>query len=225
MKLLIYIIVCFSCFNDLLAQSVIIQPNAFQLPRLAQNPACTVADKGKQVFNTTQNKVFYCNGTVWINAENGAEQIILPAFGASNFVGQELSTTSEVINFTVEDYDIANNFNPNDAVTYPNFIVSPDNGIYELKLSGRFRFEDFVPTSSTRLRIGVLRYGPNSSVLSYFEFPVRNYEANTYFEFSKTIKIPAGQRVGFSLRIVSPPTSGSLIFEDINLNGHLISWY
>jgi hypothetical protein len=42
-----------------------------QLPRLAVNPTCAVADKGKIIYNTTQNKVLFCDGTAWIDPATG----------------------------------------------------------------------------------------------------------------------------------------------------------
>jgi hypothetical protein len=47
------------------SQSISIDPNSLQLPRLASNPACAANDKGKLIYNTTQERVLYCNGTVW----------------------------------------------------------------------------------------------------------------------------------------------------------------
>jgi hypothetical protein len=56
-------------FNTLITfgQSVSIQPNSLQLPRFATNPACTVADNGKMIYNTTSNQTYYCDGTTWVS--------------------------------------------------------------------------------------------------------------------------------------------------------------
>ncbi len=47
------------------AQSGTIAPNYVVIPGVATLSACTNADKGKTVFNTTNNKMFFCDGTAW----------------------------------------------------------------------------------------------------------------------------------------------------------------
>jgi FG-GAP repeat len=42
-----------------------IDPNFVQIPKVAALPGCVVADKGKTVYNNTDNKMYYCNGTAW----------------------------------------------------------------------------------------------------------------------------------------------------------------
>lgn len=56
---------------SIFAQSISLDPNSLQLPRLAVNPACAVADKGKMIYNTAQEKVLYCNGTTWVDPTTG----------------------------------------------------------------------------------------------------------------------------------------------------------
>lgn len=56
------------------AQSISLDPNSLQLPRLAVNPTCAVADKGKLIYNTAQEKVLYCNGTSWVDPATGGVQ-------------------------------------------------------------------------------------------------------------------------------------------------------
>jgi hypothetical protein len=69
-KLFILLIAYLSSFITY-SQSISLDPNSLQLPRLATNPACTVNDKGKMIFNTTQNKVLFCDGTAWIDPSTG----------------------------------------------------------------------------------------------------------------------------------------------------------
>jgi hypothetical protein len=59
-----------------IAQSTTILPNSVELPNVSTNPSCTVTDKGKQVYNTTSNAMFYCNGSTWI--EMGENAFSLP---------------------------------------------------------------------------------------------------------------------------------------------------
>ncbi len=49
------------------SQASLLEPNAISIPKVAANPTCNVEAKGKQVFNTTSNKMFYCNGSSWID--------------------------------------------------------------------------------------------------------------------------------------------------------------
>ena len=65
-KTLIFLITLFSSFVAQ-AQTVSLDPTYLQLPRLAVNPACSVDDRGKVIYNTTAEKFLYCNGTVWID--------------------------------------------------------------------------------------------------------------------------------------------------------------
>lgn len=49
------------------SQATLLEPNAISIPKVAVNPTCDVAAKGKQIYNTTSNKMFYCNGSSWID--------------------------------------------------------------------------------------------------------------------------------------------------------------
>jgi hypothetical protein len=49
------------------SQATLLEPNAISVPKVAANPTCNVAAKGKQIFNTTSNKMFYCNGSNWVD--------------------------------------------------------------------------------------------------------------------------------------------------------------
>jgi Chaperone of endosialidase len=54
------------------AQSTTMSPNYVQIPNVITLPACSNADKGKTVFNTTDNKMYYCNSNSWVPVQNGA---------------------------------------------------------------------------------------------------------------------------------------------------------
>ncbi len=71
MKTLFFTLVLLFSISESFAQSISIDPNSLQLPRLAVSPTCAVADKGKMIYNTTQEKVLYCNGTTWIDPSTG----------------------------------------------------------------------------------------------------------------------------------------------------------
>ncbi|MCU0341800.1 MAG: complement C1q domain-containing protein [Spirosomaceae bacterium] len=63
-KLFILSIIQISSFITY-SQSISLDPNSLQLPRLAVNPTCAVADKGKLIYNTNLEKVLFCNGSAW----------------------------------------------------------------------------------------------------------------------------------------------------------------
>jgi hypothetical protein len=54
-----------------LAQSATILPNAVGVPKVAALATCNSTEKGKQVLNTTDNKMYYCNGTNWQEMTGG----------------------------------------------------------------------------------------------------------------------------------------------------------
>jgi hypothetical protein len=49
----------------LYGQSTTMAPNYVVIPGVPTLPACAIADKGKTVFNTTDNKMYFCDGTAW----------------------------------------------------------------------------------------------------------------------------------------------------------------
>jgi hypothetical protein len=49
----------------LYAQSTTMAPNYVVIPGVPTLSACAIADKGKTVFNTTDNKMYFCDGTAW----------------------------------------------------------------------------------------------------------------------------------------------------------------
>ncbi|MFN3848537.1 MAG: tail fiber domain-containing protein [Spirosomataceae bacterium] len=54
--------------NLALGQSVTLQPGStgyIAIPTISTLPSVTTADKGKVIFLTTDNKFYFCNGTVW----------------------------------------------------------------------------------------------------------------------------------------------------------------
>jgi hypothetical protein len=75
------------------AQSISIDPNFIQFPKLNAAPTCAVADKGKQYFNTIDNKMYFCNGSTWVEM-SGSFTLPYSGTGASN---------TSLVNFTNTD--------------------------------------------------------------------------------------------------------------------------
>src|SRR6218665_4152939 len=67
-----------------LAQSATILPDAVSIPKVASLPACNTTEKGKQVLNSTDNKMYYCNGTNWQEMTGGG--FTLPYSGTAGSI-------------------------------------------------------------------------------------------------------------------------------------------
>ncbi|RFS14452.1 hypothetical protein D0T08_21510 [Emticicia sp. C21] len=201
------------------------QPNSFQLPKVATNPACTVADKGKVVFNTNQNKILYCNGSAWIDPENGTVLRITPAFSVYNYSGQAFTSDYETIKFTSKEFDLNNNFNLDNATVYPNAFVAPDNGVYQIDLNAKLDLSSFSPGASTKIRIGIAKNTGLSGSMTYYQLPINDKSDNDYIHISKMFRLGAGNRIHFFMIIDNAPTFGTLRIDEIYFSGHLVSWY
>ena len=65
-----------------LAQSAVMLPNSIDLPKVTTLATCTTPEKGRMVFNTTDNKAYYCNGLNWQEMTGGG--FTLPYSGTGN---------------------------------------------------------------------------------------------------------------------------------------------
>jgi hypothetical protein len=74
MKKNLFLSLAFALLNyyQTFAQSTTMSPNYVQIPNVITLPGCSVSDKGKTVFNTTDNKMYYCNSNSWVPVQNGA---------------------------------------------------------------------------------------------------------------------------------------------------------
>jgi hypothetical protein len=54
-----------------MAQSATLLPDAISIPKVTALPACNTTEKGKQVFNSTNNKMYYCDGINWQEMTGG----------------------------------------------------------------------------------------------------------------------------------------------------------
>ncbi len=65
-----------------IAQSATILPNSLSVPKVSALATCNNAAKGTQVLNSTDNKMYYCNGTNWQEMTGGG--FTLPYSGTAN---------------------------------------------------------------------------------------------------------------------------------------------
>ncbi|RYU97003.1 hypothetical protein [Emticicia agri] len=225
MKQILYIFFFIISLTHTFGQAVTIQPNTFQLPKVSTNPACTVADKGKVVFNTTQNKILYCNGSAWIDPESGTTMRTTPAFSADGNSQAVRSDQFYSVTFNFEFFDLSNNFNLNDAATDPNKFIAPDNGIYEIDFNTKFDMYSFSPAEDTQIVFKLSESMPNQYYRSYsFVFPVRDNAHEHAIQFSKVLKLAPGARVSVEMKLENPPTFGTLRIGRPYFSGHLVSW-
>lgn len=70
------------------SQSVSINPDNLQIPRVSALPACAAADYGKIVFLTTTNRANVCSGSGWVEiatSGGGGGSLTLPYNGSGSF--------------------------------------------------------------------------------------------------------------------------------------------
>lgn len=65
------LLICFAAPIWSMAQSTTILPDAIGMPKVSVLPVCNTSEKGKQVFNSTDNKMYFCNGTYWQEMTGG----------------------------------------------------------------------------------------------------------------------------------------------------------
>lgn len=73
---------------EIYSQSVMINPNNLQIPRVSALPACAAADYGRVVFLTTTNRANVCSGSGWIEVApsgGGGGSFTLPFNGSGNY--------------------------------------------------------------------------------------------------------------------------------------------
>jgi hypothetical protein len=69
-------------------QNTVIDPNFVQIPRLSTAPTCATNDKGKLYFNSNDNKMYFCNGSAWVDFSNGGFTLPYVGSGIFNSIGQ-----------------------------------------------------------------------------------------------------------------------------------------
>ena len=80
---LIVLISSFFCVKSF-AQSTTILPSRIDVPNVAVLPTCDANGKGRMVYNTGDNKMYFCNGTAWTDMTVGG--FTLPYSGSGSVV-------------------------------------------------------------------------------------------------------------------------------------------
>jgi hypothetical protein len=83
------IVLIFSFFGlKSFAQSTTILPSRIDVPNVAVLPTCDANGKGQMVYNTGDNKMYFCNGTVWKDMTVGG--FSLPYSGSGSVVAPNI---------------------------------------------------------------------------------------------------------------------------------------
>ncbi len=89
-KYCLYVVLLIIGQQTLMAQSVSINANNLQLPRVSALPSCLAADYGKMVFLTTTNKAQVCNATGWVAIDVASAGLSIPINSTSAVSGGAL---------------------------------------------------------------------------------------------------------------------------------------
>ena len=222
MKLTILTIISIGFYINTFAQSISLEPNSFQLPRYAINPGCTVNDKGKVIYNTSLNKVLYCNGVDWVSNEGGGSNAdVTPAFSAYNTENLYVTQTLTGISFNSKTFDLTNNMMLDSEPANSNKFIAPVSGVYHFDFSCILYFSNFIPNNNTQLVLLISRLSNSGGNAYQYYFPIKTGDDRRYVNISKSIELKAGEAVNITKTINGAPNTGSLQLANIQLEGFL----
>ncbi|WP_428657403.1 hypothetical protein [Runella sp.] len=136
-KLALVLILCAPFLTtEIFGQNAVITPNFIFIPATATAPTCGATDKGKQYFNTTSNKVFYCDGTAWVEYAAVAPTAFMAYTGLNDTINVGIP---EPLTLDIEVFDKGGNFSA------PYFSV-PQDGIYHFDVSVKWEGGSAVST-------------------------------------------------------------------------------
>ncbi len=215
--------VCLLLFiGSVFAQSVTINPAALDLPRVASLPSCSASTNGRMVYNTTDNKMYYCNGTAWINTEVAGPQNA-PAFSATDLGDLNIQVSGTTyVPFVTETYDLGGNFNTNAAGVDPSTFIVPLNGVYHFDAYVSWSFAGAMVTSAN---FAVIQLIVNGTVVAG---STSTPSAVTYFytQISRDLKLEAGDKV--RVAVMDDVAGNQFIKKGAGLctfSGHLVTKY
>lgn len=226
MKTTTTFIFCFLFFvGAASAQSVTINPGSLDLPRVVSLSTCNASTKGRMVYNTTDNRMYYCNGTAWINTEVAGPQSE-PAFSAYNsgdvnYTSIDFQPGATIVSFNNKYYDVSSNFNTSGQANGNNFIA-PVNGVYHFDASASINLVGTSIASSNyvniHLMVTTVSNGFTNVAATAAFAPIAN--SNFSIFISRDLKLAAGDKVRVS---VSDDLFGTqyLASDKSFFNGHL----
>lgn len=185
--ILLFFCLLFGITRTVFSQSAVIAPGFIQIPATSTPPGCSVAtDKGKQYFNTSSNKMFYCNGTTWLE--------YMPSVPAHfmAYISQNLSisndTDGNLTNYT-EVFDEGNDF------ASP-FFIAPQSGIYHFDVSVKWgsntSASNYVEASLKKCDTG----GSNCETMASSKL---NNQVSPTQAFGVNVKLTVGERIKIAI--------------------------
>lgn len=221
MKPAFLLILLIGTFAACFGQSTSMEPSGFRLPTISIYPACTLAEKGRMLFNAIQNKVSYCNGTSWIDASNPV--IATPAFGVSNPLEQTLTTSPELLHLSTKDYDIT------DSWSYNDIFNAPQNGIYkfdlntDMKIAFSHPYDKLSSALGTKMFIRIVKYSNGFATVFDSVFSLKENHDGKYLHLSKTLNLTVGDQIGVFVFLDTYSFPGSVSLTNINFSGQLVA--
>lgn len=211
------------------AQSVTISPGSLDLPRVTSLSTCNASTKGRMVYNTTDNRMYYCNGTAWVNTEVAGPQSE-PAFSAYNtgdvnYISVDFQPGVTIVPFNAEYFDISNNFSTNGFIN-SNTFIAPANGVYHFDASAVMNLVGYSPSNSNsvniHLMVTTISNGFTTAAATANYAPIVN--TNFSVHISRDLKLAVGDKVKVS---VSDDIFGTqyIASDKVFFNGHLATKY
>ncbi len=180
------------------AQSVTLNPGSLDLPRVTSLPNCTVSTKGRLVYTATDNRIYYCNGTAWINTEVAGPQSE-PAFSATYVINGPYDDYFQIYNdgdyllFNTENYDVGNNFTNINQTGF----TAPVNGVYHFDASASWNLTGETIGGSSFVGIQLMVTSANGMTTTVGASETYAPLANNDFDIqiSRDLKLTAGEKV------------------------------
>lgn len=185
MKKLILLIhlICSLLSLKVFCQNTTITPAFIQIPATPTAPGCGIAaDKGKQYFNTTSNKMFYCDGTAWV--EYAA--VVPTAFMAYTGLNDTINVgIPEPLTLDIEIFDKGGNFSA------PYFSV-PQDGVYHFDVSVKWEGGS---TISTYVRTTLEKCDKNKEKCVVVAANTMENQERIHQTFGVNVNLAAGETV------------------------------
>jgi len=190
-------------------QNTTITPTFIQIPATPMAPGCAVAaDKGKQYYNTTNEKMFYCNGSSWVEYMAGATIAFMAyqtnSANVANGSSGSLSAMTEV-------------FDEGDGFLNGVFSV-PQNGIYHFDVSVKWGTASTPNYSQATLQ----KCDANNMICEILASSKMNDQTATQHAFGVDAKLVAGQKIKV---FVTQSSGGIRILEGKGMDGNIPTFF
>jgi hypothetical protein len=204
-----FVMICvnFLTFN-VLGQSATISPTFVQIPATSSAPTCSSSTKGRQYFNTTSNKMFYCDGTSWVEFAAVAPVAFMAYFTNNSSIN---SNAGGFISSMTEVFDEGNDF-------IGGVFTVPQNGIYHFDLSIKW-----ATASNPNFSLASIQKcdnaGDNCEFLASSKI---NDNAASQHAFGVDAKLVAGQKIR---AFILQTSGGARVLEGKGVDGNIPTFF